>query len=181
MGCPPIKHLRMNFRRGSSESDERNPSLSVVVPCFNEEQVIGDAHRRLVATLDQMPADFEIYYVDDGSTDSTAESLREIQAHDKRVRVIRFSRNFGHQMAITAGLEYASGDAVVVIDADLQDPPEVIQEFFQLWIEGYEIVYGVRSEREGETAFKRWTAKIFYRVIAHLSDKIFPSTREIFG
>jgi polyisoprenyl-phosphate glycosyltransferase len=169
-----IRHPRMAYQLEASESGERNPSVSVVVPCFNEEQIIGEAHRRLVATLDQMAADFEIFYVDDGSTDSTAESLREIQAHDKRVRVIRFSRNFGHQMAITAGLEYASGDAVVVIDADLQDPPEVIQEFFQKWIEGYDVVYGVRSEREGETAFKRWTARMFYRIIARLSDTKIP-------
>ena len=97
--------------------------------------------------------------MDDGSTDSTPEMLRELQEVDERIRVVRFSRNFGHQMAITAGLEHAAGDAVVIIDADLQDPPEVILEFVEKWMEGYEVVYGVRAEREGETAFKLWTAK----------------------
>lgn len=152
----------------------RKPTLSVVAPCFNEELVIGEMHRRLLAALGELPVEFEILYVDDGSTDSTAEMLREIQARDNRIRIIRFSRNFGHQMAITAGLEYASGDAVAIIDADLQDPPEVISEFFQKWAGGNDVVYGVRSEREGETAFKRWTAKMFYRVMGRLSDTTIP-------
>jgi glycosyltransferase involved in cell wall biosynthesis len=162
---------RLAFPSGSNSG---KPSLSVVVPCFNEELSIAEMHRRLVAVLEQLPAEFEVFYVDDGSTDCTAELLRQIQAHDSRVRVLRFSRNFGHQMAITAGLEYAPGDAVVVIDADLQDPPEVIQEFFQKWMDGNDVVYGVRSERDGETAFKRWTAKGFYRLIGHLSDTAIP-------
>jgi len=117
---------------------------------------------------------FEIIYVDDGSTDGTASVLRELQAEDSRVRVVRLSRNFGHQVAITAGLEHASGDAVVIIDADLQDPPEVIGEFVARWREGHDVVYGVRIDREGETAFKRWTAKAFYRFINRLSDTRIP-------
>ena len=117
---------------------------------------------------------FEIIYVDDGSTDGTASVLRELQAGDSRVRVVRLSRNFGHQIAITAGLEHASGDAVVIIDADLQDPPEVIGEFIERWREGHDVVYGVRTDREGETAFKRWTAKAFYRLINRLSDTRIP-------
>jgi dolichol-phosphate mannosyltransferase len=148
--------------------------LSVVVPCFNEEEVIRDTNRRLAAVLEQVPLNFEIIYVDDGSAGSTPELLRELQESDERIRVVRFSRNFGHQMAITAGLEHASGDAVVIIDGDLQDPPEVILEFVEKWMDGYDVVYGVRADREGETAFKLWTAKAFYRCIARLSDTRIP-------
>jgi dolichol-phosphate mannosyltransferase len=155
-------------------SNDGRPVLSVVVPCFNEEEIICDTNRRLQAVLDQAPVEFEIIYVDDGSTDSTPELLRQLQESDERVRIVRFSRNFGHQMAITAGIEHGSGDAVVVIDADLQDPPEVILEFVQKWTDGYDVVYGVRAEREGETAFKVWTAKAFYRCIARLSETRIP-------
>jgi dolichol-phosphate mannosyltransferase len=148
--------------------------ISIVVPCLNEEAVLRDTNRRLVAVLEQLPQRFEILYVDDGSTDRTPEILRELQAGDERVRVVRFSRNFGHQMAITAGLEHASGDAVAIIDADLQDPPEVIADFVAKWMDGFDVVYGVRSERQGETAFKLWTAKLFYRLIGKLSDTEIP-------
>ncbi len=148
--------------------------VSVVVPCLNEEESIRDTNNRIETALEKAPVDFEIIYVDDGSSDSTPELLRQLQAGDEHIRVVRFSRNFGHQMAITAGLEHASGDAVVVIDADLQDPPEVILEFIQKWMDGYDVVYGVRADREGETAFKLWTAKAFYRCIARLSDTRIP-------
>jgi len=148
--------------------------LSVIVPCLNEQEVICGTHQRLTAALESAPMEFEIIYVDDGSTDSTPESLRELQERDSRVRMVRFSRNFGHQIAITAGLEHASGDAVAIIDADLQDPPEVILEFLQKWMDGYDVVYGVRGERDGETAFKLWTAKAFYRVIGKLSETPIP-------
>jgi polyisoprenyl-phosphate glycosyltransferase len=153
---------------------EGGPLVSVVVPCFNEEEVLRETNRRLTGALEQMPLRFEIIYVDDGSGDSTPEILRELAASDERVRVVRFSRNFGHQMAITAGLEHASGDAVAVIDADLQDPPEVIVEFVKKWMDGYDVAYGVRAERDGETAFKLWTAKVFYRCIDRLSDTRIP-------
>jgi dolichol-phosphate mannosyltransferase len=146
----------------------------VVVPCLNEEEVICDTNRQLAAALEQVPLNFEIIYVDDGSSDSTPELLRQLQEGDEHIRVVRFSRNFGHQMAITAGLEHAAGDAVVIIDADLQDPPEVILEFVEKWMDGYDVVYGVRAEREGETAFKLWTAKVFYRCMAGLSDTQIP-------
>jgi polyisoprenyl-phosphate glycosyltransferase len=149
-------------------------TISIVVPCLNEEEMLRDTNRRLVAVLERLPQKFEILYVDDGSTDGTPEILRELQALDERIRVVRFSRNFGHQMAITAGLEHASGDAVAIIDADLQDPPEVIAEFVAKWMEGFDVVYGVRTEREGETAFKLWTAKVFYRLIGKLSDTEIP-------
>jgi polyisoprenyl-phosphate glycosyltransferase len=139
--------------------------ISIVVPCLNEQEVLRETNRRLLAVLEQLPLKFEILYVDDGSTDATPDILREFQALDERIRVVRFSRNFGHQLAITAGLEHASGDAVAIIDADLQDPPEVLADF---------VVYGVRAEREGETAFKRGSAKLFYRVIGRLSDTEIP-------
>ena len=148
--------------------------ISIVVPCFNEEEVLRSTNRRLIDVLEQLSLKFEILYVDDGSTDATAEILRELQALDERIRVIRFSRNFGHQMAITAGLEHAAGDAVAIIDADLQDPPEVLADFVAKWMEGFQVVYGVRTERDGETAFKLWTAKIFYRTMGNLSDTEIP-------
>src|ERR1700758_1939514 len=148
--------------------------ISIVVPCFNEEEVLRSTNRRLIGVLEQLSLRFEILYVDDGSTDATAEILRELQALDERIRVIRFSRNFGHQMAITAGLEHAAGDAVAIIDADLQDPPEVLADFVSKWMDGFQVVYGVRTERDGETAFKLWTAKIFYRTIGNLSDTEIP-------
>jgi polyisoprenyl-phosphate glycosyltransferase len=148
--------------------------LSIVVPCANEEEALSSTNRRLQAALESMRVDFEIIYVDDGSTDATPEILRDFQAHDRRVRVVRLSRNFGHQVAITAGLENASGDAVVVIDADLQDPPETIREFVERWREGYDVAYGVRTAREGETPFKLWTASVFYRLMNGLSDTRIP-------
>jgi glycosyltransferase involved in cell wall biosynthesis len=155
-------------------SGERPLLLSVVVPCMNEEEVLRQTHQHLVGVLQESPADFEIVYVDDGSTDSTPAVLRELQASDTRIRVVRFSRNFGHQVAITAGLEHASGDAVVIIDADLQDPPEVITEFLAKWLDGYDVVYGVRTERDGESAFKQVSAKIFYRFFSHMSETRMP-------
>ncbi len=158
----------------SSGSSGEQPLLSLVIPCFNEQEALRETSKRLAAVLEQAHTTFEIIYVDDGSTDSTPDVLRELQAEDKRVRVIRFSRNFGHQVAITAGMEHAGGLAVVILDADLQDPPEVIPEFLAKWLDGYDVVYGVRSERDGETPFKRWTAKLFYRLMGHLSDVSIP-------
>jgi polyisoprenyl-phosphate glycosyltransferase len=159
--------------RDSGDRADR-PMLSVVVPCANEEQVLRETNLRLIAALEQISSNFEIVYVDDGSTDSTPELLRELGLQESRIRVVRFSRNFGHQVAITAGLEHTRGDAVAIIDADLQDPPEVIREFFDKWTEGYDVVYGVRAEREGENTFKLWTAKLFYRCISRLSDTAIP-------
>ena len=143
--------------------------LSVVVPCYNEEPVLRETHGRLTGVLTGLEKSegltFEIIYVDDGSKDRTAGILAELQRADERVRVLRLSRNFGHQIAVTAGLENASGDAVVIIDADLQDPPEVIAEMVRRWREGNHVAYGQRIERVGETGFKRWSAKAFYRLI----------------
>ena len=174
MDEPSFDRRRGLLQIAPSVSGERRMLLSIVVPCMNEQEVLRQTHLHLVGILQESPTDFEIIYVDDGSTDATPEVLRELQAYDSRVRVVRFSRNFGHQMAITAGLEHAAGDAVVIIDADLQDPPETIVDFFRKWQEGYDVVYGVRTEREGETAFKLWTAKLFYRFMTRLSDTQIP-------
>jgi len=171
---PFLERPRGSAQIGSTFPGERRMLLSVVIPCMNEEEVLRETNRRLVAVLEGISLNLEIVYVDDGSTDSTPALLRELRAHDSRIRVIRFSRNFGHQVAITAGLEHASGDAVAIIDADLQDPPEVILDFVAKWLDGYDVVYGVRTEREGETVFKLWTAKLFYRFISHLSDTRIP-------
>ncbi len=144
--------------------------ISVVVPCYNEEAVLPETHRRLVSALEGIAGvRFEIVYADDGSQDATPDLLRALQAADPRVRIVRLSRNFGHQLAVSAGLEHAAGDAVVVIDADLQDPPEVISEFVARWHEGFQVVYGQRTDRPGETPFKLWTAKTFYRLINSVS------------
>ena len=151
------------------------PLVSVVVPCFNEEDVIGETYRRLTAVLcGSGQARFELIFVNDGSRDRTLELLRGIQAGDPSVRVVSFSRNFGHQMAVTAGIDHAEGEAVVLIDADLQDPPEVVLEMLARWRRGVDVVYGVRGEREGETAIKLWTAKVFYRLINAMSDTPIP-------
>ena len=142
----------------------------MIVPCFNEEEVIEHTHKRLISTLDEGKVNYEIVYVDDGSTDRTPALLKNIQSQNSRVRLVRLSRNFGHQIAITAGLDYVTGDAVVLIDADLQDPPEVIPKMLEKWKEGFQVVYGQRLSREGETAFKLQTAHLFYRLINRLSD-----------
>ncbi len=149
--------------------------LSVVVPCFNEETVIPETHRRLIAVVEKAPGvDFEIIYVDDGSRDATLDRLRGFQRTDPRVRVLALSRNFGHQIALTAGLAEATGDVIAVIDADLQDPPETILEMLDHWRRGADVAYGVRAEREGETAFKRWTATAFYRLLTRIANVSIP-------
>ena len=154
----------------------RSPTLlSVVVPCFNEEAILPETHRRLAAALDNVPdLDFEIVYVDDGSRDATLNLLRALQRADSRVRVLALSRNFGHQIALTAGLAETAGGAVAIIDADLQDPPEVIPQMLERWRRGADVAYGVRTEREGETAFKRGTAKAFYRLMDRIADVSIP-------
>jgi dolichol-phosphate mannosyltransferase len=147
---------------------------SVVVPVYNEEEVINETYKRLKGVMDGLDITYEIIFVNDGSRDRTRELALEICKNDKNVKFIDFSRNFGHQTAITAGMDYASGDAVVVIDADLQDPPEVIPEMLEKWREGYDVVYGQRIKREGETFFKKFTAKIFYRTLNKLTDVEIP-------
>ncbi len=140
--------------------------LSVVSPAFNEEAVIARFCERVAQVLDQSGLRYEIILVDDGSRDRTFELMREAHLKDpERIKAVRLARNFGHQLAITAGLRQAKGQAVAVMDCDLQDPPEVILQFVEKWREGFDIVYGVRTERKGETAFKLLTAKLFYKWI----------------
>lgn len=148
--------------------------LSVIIPCYNEEDVLRATHERLTTVLQGINDDYELIFVNDGSRDATQEILTELQLFDPHVRVLLLSRNFGHQIAVTAGLEGAGGAAVVIIDADLQDPPELIPRMVQLWREGNEVVYGVRIEREGESKLKLWTAKVFYRLINRLSETKMP-------
>lgn len=148
--------------------------FSVVVPLFNEEEVILESYRRLKGVMDSLHETYEIILVNDGSRDKTAFLAREICENDGNVKLINFSRNFGHQTAITAGMDYSSGDAVVVIDADLQDPPEVIPQMIAKWREGYDVVYGKRIKRKGETFFKKLTAKLFYRMLRRLTEVDIP-------
>ncbi len=159
----------------SDREKDRLPLLSVIVPCANEEEVLQETNRRLMKALRELGIEFEVLYVDDGSTDSTMDVLRGIQRSDPQVRVVSLSRNFGHQVAITAGMEHSAGDGIVVIDADLQDPPEVIREFVERWRAGYDVAYGVRTERQGEGTFKLLTAGLFYRLIGQLSDTKIPA------
>ena len=142
--------------------------LSVVIPCHNEAEVIETTHRRLVEVLPETGMDFEIVYVDDGSRDDTLRRLEAIAAADPRTEVVELARNFGQQAAMSAGLERARGDAVVLIDADLQDPPEVIPEMVEAWRRGVDVAYGRRRRREGETRFKLVTASLFHRLFAAL-------------
>ena len=140
--------------------------ISVVVPVYNESEVIDVFHKRAKAALGALEGlDHEIVYVDDGSSDDSYQKLSRLASGDPRVRVIRFSRNFGHQIAITAGIDHARGDAVVAIDADLQDPPEVIRDMVNKWRDGFDVVYGVREQRDGETMLKLVTASAFYRLL----------------
>jgi glycosyltransferase involved in cell wall biosynthesis len=147
----------------------RRPTLSLVIPIFNEEPIIPELDRRLRAFLDQIGGDvgasWEVVFIDDGSKDRSLALLKELAAAERRYKIIALSRNFGHQLAITAGIDRAEGDAVVVMDADLQDPPEVVRAMVARWREGFDVVYGVREKRHGETWFKLLTAALFYRFL----------------
>lgn len=148
---------------------------SVVVPVYNEEESIRAFHARCSAAMEAIGDTFEIVYVDDGSRDGSWRALLELQHSDERVRLVRLSRNFGHQLAISAGLDHASGETVTVIDSDLQDPPEVIALLVERWRAGADIVYAVRTRRDGESWFKRGSAFVFYRVLRALSDVDIPA------
>lgn len=150
------------------------PTFSIVVPVFNEEEVLSELYRRTCEVMDQLDRDWELVLVDDGSRDDSAGVISELHDRDGRVKGISFSRNFGFQEAATAGLAHARGDAVILTDADLQDPPEIIPHMIEKWRQGYDVVYGVRTHREGETWFKRATAKVFYRLIHRITSVKIP-------
>jgi glycosyltransferase involved in cell wall biosynthesis len=152
-----------------SGADTR-PTLSLVVPIWNEEAVIPELYRRVVAIMEQTGESWELVCVNDGSTDRSLSLLVELHEHDPRVKVLDFSRNFGHQIAITAGADFAQGDAVIIMDADLQDPPETILRMIEQWRAGYEVVYARRISRQGETKFKLVTAGLFYRILQRITD-----------
>jgi polyisoprenyl-phosphate glycosyltransferase len=149
-------------------------TYSIVVPIYNEIDNLPELYRRIKKAMDSSGEPWELVLVDDGSTDGSTDKIRELAKKDKKVRPIIFARNFGHQVAITAGWDFARGDAVVIIDADLQDPPEVILELAKKWQKGYEVVYAVRGEREGESWFKKLTAAMFYRIIYSITDVKIP-------
>jgi len=149
-------------------------TLSIIVPIYNEELVIPELYRRITSVMEEIGVTWEMVCINDGSRDRSVQMLLELRQADPRIKLVDFSRNFGHQIAITAGLDYAEGDAVVIIDADLQDPPEVFGEMLARWREGYEVVYAVRTDRKGESFFKLWTANAFYRLLRAITDVNIP-------
>ena len=150
------------------------PTISIIAPIFNESANIPELYRRIKEVLDSTGEPWELVMVDDGSTDGSTDMIKEYHEKDSRVVPVIFARNFGHQIAVTAGLDYSRGDAVVIIDADLQDPPEVILQMIEKWRSGFEVVFAVRTEREGETWFKEFTASLFYRLIYRITDVDIP-------
>ncbi|MFH1524578.1 MAG: glycosyltransferase family 2 protein [Chloroflexota bacterium] len=149
-------------------------TFSIVAPIFNEVESIPELYQRVRDVMSATHATWELVLVDDGSTDGSTDVIRTLAKQDKHVRPVVFARNFGHQVAITAGWDYARGGAVIIIDADLQDPPEVILDLIAKWREGYEVVYAVRAEREGESWFKRMSAAMFYRIVFRITDVKIP-------
>jgi polyisoprenyl-phosphate glycosyltransferase len=150
------------------------PTFTIIAPIYNELENIPELYRRVVEVMDSTGEAWELIMIDDGSTDGSSEKIHQLAEQDERVRPVIFARNFGHQIAVTAGLDYARGRAVTIIDSDLQDPPEVILDLIAKWREGYEVVYAVRAEREGESWFKLFTASLFYRLIAAITDVNIP-------
>ena len=151
------------------------PVFSVIAPVYNEEELLPHLYARVIAVMEGLGESFELVLVDDGSRDQSYAVMRDLAQRDARVRVVRFSRNFGHQMALSAGLDYARGQAVIMLDADLQDPPEVIPDLVARWREGGEVVYAQRTRRHGETAFKLLTAAFFYRLIGRITSVNIPA------
>jgi len=149
-------------------------TYSVVAPIYNEIDNLPQLYKRIQHVMGAKREAWELILVDDGSTDGSTEAIRDLAKKDRHVRPVIFARNFGHQIAITAGWDYSRGDAVITIDGDLQDPPEAIPELVRMWKQGYDVVYAVRSEREGESWFKKFTAALFYRVIYRITDVKIP-------
>jgi dolichol-phosphate mannosyltransferase len=170
-----VETARIPPTLGSGMRSDR-PLVSVVSPVFEEEQGIEEFHRRVVAVLESVSSSFdgEIVYVNDGSTDRSLEILHKLADDDERVRVVDLSRNFGHQVALSAGVDNAHGDAVVIIDSDLQDPPEVIPAMLEQWVGGAKVVYGLRKSRAGETRFKLWTSNLYYGLMDRLAEVPMP-------
>ena len=149
--------------------------ISIVIPMYNEQEVVSECYKRVKNVLSELVRyDHEIVMIDDGSKDNTLEIIEKIAEEDENLKIISFSKNFGHQAAVTAGLKETSGDAVVIIDADMQDPPELIKDMVLLWEEGNDVVYAVRGKRKGESVFKVLTAKMFYKILYSLSDVEIP-------
>jgi len=146
------------------------PKYSIIAPVFNETGCISELYAQICRVMDSLKEPWEILMIDDGSVDGSTDMIRDLAKEDERVRPIIFSRNFGHQVAVTAGLDFSRGDAMIIIDADLQDPPEVILDLIKKWKEGFQVVYAVRTEREGESWFKRTSASLFYRLIYRITD-----------
>lgn len=150
------------------------PTISIITPIYNETDNIPELYRRICEVMEPSGESWELVMVDDGSTDGSTDAIHKLGDEDQRVRPVIFARNFGHQLAVTAGLDYARGEAIVIIDADLQDPPEVILDLVDRWRKGYEVVYAVRAERAGESRFKLFTATLFYRIITRITDVSIP-------
>ncbi len=150
------------------------PVISIIAPIFNEQQTLPELYRRVCGVMSSTEETWELLLVDDGSTDGSTEYIKQLARQDHHIKPVIFARNFGHQLAVTAGLDYARGQAVVIIDADLQDPPEVITKMVKKWREGYEVVYAIRAKREGESWFKLLTASVFYRIIYRITDVKIP-------
>lgn len=146
--------------------------ISIVIPAYNEEEVLDEFHRRVIQVMDSLPYRVELIFVNDGSSDRTLEKLRTLKISDNRVGIVDLSRNFGKEIALTAGIDHAEGDAIIPIDADLQDPPEIIPELIAQWQAGYDVVYATRLEREGETWIKKATASTFYKLMQNIGDKV---------
>lgn len=147
----------------------KNKILSLVIPVFNEQEVLKDSFARMDAAMRSTGYPYEIVYVNDGSRDGTLNQLRELASEHKQVKVLSFSRNFGHQLAVTCGMDAAKGDALIIIDVDLQDPPELIPQMVKMWEDGADIVYGKRLKRKGETFLKKLTAAMYYRLLSWMS------------
>lgn len=151
-----------------------NVRYSIIIPMYNEEEVIQETYRRIKKVMAMTGESYELLFVNDGSSDTSAQRIEEYSYWDETVKLIDLSRNFGHQIAITAGMDYALGDAVVIIDADLQDPPELILDMIEEWKKGFQVVYAKRIKRRGESVFKKWTASAFYRVLRYSTDISIP-------
>lgn len=155
-------------------TDSNGTTISIVAPVYNEVEILAELHHRVGQVMESLGVGWELILVDDGSQDGSADAIMELGQRDPHVRGLLFARNFGHQLAVTAGLDYSRGQAVIIIDADLQDPPEVIPDLIEKWREGYEVVFAVREEREGESWFKKLTASLFYRIIHAITDVEIP-------